>query len=168
MKFLKKWWFWVIIIIIIALVSPEGQKNEETINKNSKVETSKAEEQKTEEISYETSFDWNSKNTKVTTMEFNNGDIDNYTYAVLGIENKKGDLKAGEYTIKTNDNQKSSFLIYVTDKYYENPNDIEETYYYDMIQGLSNSETTVNVTKGQYLYICQSCNGEGKVYVNLK
>lgn len=149
MKIYKKWWFWVGIILIIALIAPTTEtKKEETMN-------------------YLTKYTWDLKDTKTDKVVFYNGE-EEYKYVVLGIENNNKDLKSGEYIFKTNDNSKASFMIYVTDEYYEKPSEIPEKYMYEMVQGFDNSEVTLNLKSGQYLYLCQNYNGQGKIYVNAK
>lgn len=134
----KKWWFWLIIILILG-----------GIGSTMKVEP---------ETKYISKYEWNLNDTKTE---------EDSKYVVLSVENEDGDLESGEYTIKTNDNNKASFVIIITDKYYESIKEIPGTYD-GMVQGFDNSEYTATLNKGNYLYLIQGTNGQGKVIVTKK
>lgn len=145
----KKWWFWVIILLIgLTTFFCQGQVQED--NKK--------------EIKYITHYEWNLTDSKIDSIIPG----DEYKYVVLGVENESKDLKSGEYILKTNDNKYASFVIYVTDEYYEKPSEIPDKYTFNMVQGYDNSEVILNLKIGQYLYLCQGYNGQGKIYVNSK
>ena len=113
-------------------------------------------------------YEWNIKDAKINNDHILN-DKD-YKYVILGVENQNGDLESGEYIIKTNGNKKASFMIYITNEYYESDSDIPETYgaFTAMVQGINNSDYTATLNKGQYLYLVQNANEEGKVIVTKK
>ena len=141
----KKWWFWVIVVLIVgAMIGGTHNK-----------------------VIYRTKYEWNLKDTKISEIKFDNADIEKFKYVVLGVENKESDLESGEYIVKTNDNSQASFIIYVTNKFYEDTSTLPEPYL-GIVQGFDNSELTVELEKGQYLYLLQNPNGQGKVYVNKK
>ena len=145
-KLYQKWWFWVIVAVLIVFgIIGIIMENSE------KVST----EMKTDYIS---KYEWKLKDTKTEDLN---------KYVVLEVENKNGDLESGDYIIKTNDNPKASFTIIVTDQYYEKIADIPGTYD-GMVQGFDESEYEVNLSKGQYLYLIQGTNGQGKVIVTKK
>ena len=112
-----KWWFWVIIILILGGIGS-------TMNVEPKIQ-------------YISKYEWNLKDTKT--------EADN-KYVVLGVENSNGDLEAGEYLIKTNDNSKASFVIIIADKYYETLEEIPGTYD-GMVQGFDKSEYIATLNK---------------------
>lgn len=147
-KFYEKWWFWIIIVVILVAILGGGSM--ETKNVSTNTETSQTQ--------YKNNYEWNLKDTKTN---------NDYKYVVLGVENENGDLESGEYLIKTNNNSKASFVIYVTDQYYEKDTDIPDDYD-GMVQGFDKSECSVNLIKGQYLYLIQNSNGQGKVIVTKK
>lgn len=144
-KITKKWWFWALVILLVMGFGASLKKDK-----------------------YITKYEWKDKDTKTDTVEFDDGSKEEYKYIVLGVENKDKDLESGEYIIKTKDSKKASFMIYVTNEYYENAEDIPDTYTFDMVQGYGVEETTVKLEKGQYLFLLQNYNGEGKVTVNKK
>lgn len=144
-KFYQKWWFWTIIVVLLV-AGIIGGTMEETEKTNSN------------QTHYKTKYEWDLKDAKTN---------NDYKYVVLGIENKDGDLESGEYLIKTNDNSKASFVIYITDQYYESDLEIPNTYD-GMVQGFDKSEYTATLEKGQYLYLVQHSNGQGKVIVTKK
>ena len=80
---------------------------------------------------------------------------------------EEADLETGEYIIKTNDNSQASFIVYVTDEFYEDVSNLPEPYF-GIIQGFDNSELTVKLEKGQYLYLLQNSNGQGKALIEKK
>ena len=140
---IKKWWFWLIIILILGSII--GGINKDNINvKESNI--------------YNSKYEWNYKDAK--TEELNK-------FVVLGIENQNGDLEAGEYTIKTNNNKEASFTIIITNQYYEKISEIPGTYD-GIVQGFDNSEYSTKLIKGQYLYLIQASNGQGKAIVTKK
>lgn len=130
--------WWFWVIIVLVVVAILGGNKTET--------------------KYKTSYQWDYKTAIVE---------EDYKYIILGVENQDNDLEAGEYNIKTNDNSQASFMIYITDKVYEKTTDIPEPYF-GMVQGFDKSELNVKLEKGQYLYIIQNPNGQGKVYVEKK
>lgn len=144
----KKWWVWLIIIIVVGSIAGGRMKKAD--------------------ITHITKYEWNLKDTKKDKIVFDDGTEKEYRYVVLGVENKNNDLKAGEYEISTNENPKTTFMIYITNEYYEKPSEIPDTYEFDMVQGFDSSKITVQLEKGQYLYLCQNYNGQGKIYVNAK
>lgn len=145
-KIFKKWWFGVIIVLVIGFIF--GPKE------NIKGEN------------YILSYTWNLKDTKIdTTIPFDDGTVEEYKYVVLGIENNQKDLKSGKYEISTNENPKATFMIYITNEYYEKPSEIPDTYEFDMVQGFDSSKITVQLEKGQFLYLCQNYNGQGNISV---
>lgn len=144
-KTYKKWWFWIIVVLILGSIAG-GKYN------NSK---------------YKTKYEWNLKDTRTSEIEFDNGDIETFKYVVLGVENQETDLETGEYIVKTNDNSQASFMIYVTNEFYEDVSGLPEPYL-GIVQGFDNSELTVKLEKGQYMYLLQNSNGQGKVYINKK
>lgn len=144
----KKWWFWLIIILVIGSIIGGGTSKNSTM--------------------YITKYEWNLKDTKKDKIVFDDGTEKEYKYVVLGVENKNNDLKSGEYILKTNDNSKASFMIFITNEYYETVSEIPDEYGFDMVQGFNNLEAEINVKSGQYLYLCQNYNGQGKIYVNAK
>ena len=144
----KKWWFWLIIIILIIGILGGGKKQEEKM--------------------YITNYEWNLKDTKKDIAVFDDGLEKEYKYIVLGVENQKNDLEAGTYILKTNNNSQASFMIFITNEFYENASKIPDTYNFDMVQGLDNSEIEISLNKGQFLYLCQNYNGQGKIYVDKK
>lgn len=140
---IKKWWFWLIIILILGSII--GGINKDNINvKESNI--------------YNSKYEWNYKDAK--TEELNK-------FVVLGIENQNGDLEAGEYTIKTNNNKEASFTIIITNQYYEKISEIPGTYD-GIVQGFDNSEYSTKLIKGQYMYLIQASNGQGKAIVTKK
>lgn len=149
----KKWWFWVIVIIILGAIIGGQNKKTETKEENNSP--------------YITKYEWNISDTKTFDFTYSNGDTEQMRYVVLGVENKDKDLQVGEYNIKTDGVDKSSFIIYVTDKYYENANDLPEPYT-DMVQDTNSS--VVKLEKGQYLYLVKASTGSdnGKVFVEKK
>lgn len=159
----KKYWFWIIIgiLFILGIIGVTMEKTEQ-------IETNQVKTNEVKSQSYITGYEWKLKDTKIGQATFNNGSTKNYKYIVLGVENQDNDLESGEYIIKTNDNSKASFMIYITNNYYENIEDISENYYEGMVQGFDKSEISVKLKKGQYLYLCQNYNGQGKVFVNKK
>lgn len=149
-KIYKRWWFWLIIVLVIAFIgSRQGMKQKESSSP------------------YISSYEWNLEDAKTSYLESDLGGSDPYKYVVLGVENKDKDLQAGEYTIKTNSNTKATFMIYIVDTYYKDAKDLPEPYA-DMVQGWDSSTATIKLNKGQYLYLVQSTNGEGKVFVEKK
>lgn len=144
---LDKPWVWIILVIFIIIIG---------VNMN-----------RTKTNKYITKYEWNLKDCKNSEMKFDNEDIKEFKFVVLGVENKDKDLESGEYIIKTNDNSKASFVIYITNEYYEKISDLPEPYY-GMVQGFDKSEFNIKLEKGQYLYLLQNPNGQGKLYVNKK
>lgn len=141
----KKWWVWLIIIIVVGSIAGGRMKKAD--------------------ITHITKYEWNLKDTKKDKIVFDDGTEKEYRYVVLGVENKNNDLKAGEYEISTNENPKATFMIYITNEYYEKPSEIPDTYEFDMVQGFDSSKITVQLEKGQFLYLCQNYNGQGNISV---
>lgn len=147
----KKWWFWVIVVVLLGLIiggqNKRNSQNSPYINK----------------------YEWSLNDVKTTEIVYDNGDIENVSYVVLGVENKDKDLQAGEYTVKTAGDNNSTFIIYVTDKFYEDAKDLPEPYT-DMIQGYNNSTVDIKLNKGQYIYLVKSSTGSenGKVILEKK
>ena len=147
---IKKWWFWIIVILIIGAIAGGQNKKTETKKDNSP---------------YITKFEWNIDNASTFDLKYNNGDIEKTYYYLLEVENKEGDLQAGEYIVKPVNNDKSTFLLNITDKTYEDLNDlpIEDV----MVQ---ENEETIKLEKGQYLYIVKGSTGTnaGKITLEKK
>ena len=147
----KKWWFWVIVVVLLGLIiggqNKRNSQNSPYINK----------------------YEWSLNDVKTTEMVYDNGDIENVSYVVLGVENKDKDLQAGEYTIKTAGDSNATFIIYVTDTYYEDAKDLPEPYT-DMVQGYNNSTAEIKANKGQYIYLVKGSTGSdnGKVILEKK
>ena len=141
----KKWWFWAIVVLIVGSIA--GGKYNKSI--------------------YKTKYEWNLKDTKTSEIKYDNGTTETFKYIVLGVENQEADLETGEYIIKTNDNSQASFIVYVTDEFYEDVSNLPEPYF-GIIQGFDNSELTVKLEKGQYLYLLQNSNGQGKALIEKK
>ena len=144
-KIYKKWWFWVIVILVIGVIAGGQAKK----NNNSSP--------------YITKYEWNLADTKTFEMDFD-GETVTTPYVLLEVENKDGDLQAGEYNVKSNDS-KSTFLLNITDKTFADLNNLP--YPDEMIQG---SEKTIKLEKGQYLYIVKGTTGSesGKIILEKK
>lgn len=160
-EFYRKKWFWILMsfILILACIGGIQEKTKET---NKQEDT-----QFIDNFKYIMKYQWNIKDAKDGIMVFDDGTKEEYKYVILGVENVEGDLQSGEYVIKTNDNPKASFVVYVVDKYYDSDLDIPNAYE-GIVQGFNHSEITVKLNKGQYLYLVQHYNGQGLVYVNKK
>lgn len=147
----KKWWFWVIVVVLLGLIiggqNKRNSQNSPYINK----------------------YEWSLNDVKTTEIVYDNGDIENVSYVVLGVENKDKDLQAGEYTVKTAGDNNATFIIYVADRYYEDAKDLPEPYT-DMVQGYNNSTAEIKANKGQYIYLVKGSAGSdnGKVILEKK
>lgn len=144
---IKKWWFWLIVILVIGvIVGSQGRKAE---NKSP----------------YVTKYEWNNENSYVHYAEFDNGSTIPVHYVILEVENKEGDLQAGEYKVKA-PKEESIFLLTKTDKKYEN---FEELPAYDiMLPNLDKTEDTITLEKGQYLYIEKNSTGNNTGTITLE
>lgn len=123
----KKWWVWLIIIIAVGSIAGGRMKKAD--------------------ITHITKYEWNLKDTKKDKIVFDDGTEKEYRYVVLGVENKNNDLKAGEYVLKTNENSQALFMIFITNEYYETVSEIPDEYDFDMVQGLNNLETEIDLKK---------------------
>lgn len=150
----KKWWFWLIILVIIGLIAGGQQKRQEKEANNSP---------------YITKYEWTQNDVKYSEIMYDNGETEYPAYVVLGCENKDKDLQAGEYTIRTSGDDKATFIIYITDEFYEDAKDLPEPYT-DMVQGFNNSTADVKLNKGQYIYLVKGSTGSdnGKVVIERK
>lgn len=142
----KKWWFWVIILVIIGLIAG-GQQKKQANNSP-----------------YITNYEWTQTDAKYSEMMYDTGEIESMPYVVLGCENKDKDLQAGEYTVRTSGDDKATFVIYVTDKYYEDAKDLPEPYT-DMVQGFNNNTVDIKLNKGQYIYFVKGSTGSNAAKV---
>lgn len=150
-KLVKKWWFWVIVILLIGGIAGSQSKKQEVNNSP-----------------YISKYEWNINETKTYDMKYGTGDVEQVHYVLFGVENKDGDLQAGEYKVWTNNVDKSVFLLTVVDKEY---NDLMELPVQDlMIPEFEKTEDTIKLEKGQYLYIEKGSTGSdaGKVYLEKK
>ena len=141
----KKWWFWIIMVLIVGSIA--GGKYNKSI--------------------YKTKYEWNLKDTKTSETKYDNGDIETFKYVVLGVENQVNDLESGEYIIKTNDNSQASFIVYITNEFYKDISNLPEPYL-GMVQGFDKSSLEIKLEKGQYIYLLQNSNGQGKALVEKK
>ena len=143
-KLVKKWWFWLIVVLVAAILFCSPRPKEESNNSP-----------------YISKYEWNMNNTQTYEADF---DLDKETlhYVLLEIENKEGDLQAGEYKVRTDGSNNSTFLINVTDKKYDDLNELPLDI---MVQ--DNSPETIKVDKGQYVYIVKGTTGtdNGKVFL---
>lgn len=149
----KKWWFWVIILAIIGLIAGGQQKrNQETNNSP-----------------YISKYEWTQTDAKYSEIMYDTGEIESMPYVVLGCENKDKDLQAGEYEVRTSGDNAATFIIYVTDKYYDDAKDLPEPYT-DMVQGFNNSTADIKLNKGQYIYFVKGSTGsdDAKVIIEKK
>lgn len=141
---IKKWWFWLIVVLIAAILFCSLRPKEESNNSP-----------------YISKYEWNMSNTQTYEADF---DLDKETlhYVLLEVETKEGDLQAGEYKVRTDGSDKSTFLINVTDKKYDDLNELPLDI---MVQ--DNSPETIKVEKGQYVYIVKGTTGtdNGKVFL---
>lgn len=150
----KKWYFWlIIIVIIIVIANNQTKKNETKEDSNSSP--------------YSTKYEWKNEDVKSSEIIYDNGDIETVSYIVLPIESKEKDLQSGTYEFKTSEDDKATFIIYITDKLYEDAADLPEPYT-AMIQGSKSTE--LKLEKGQYLYIVKGSTGtgNGKIIIEKK
>ena len=135
---IKKWWFWLIVVIVLVIIV--GGQNKKTESNSP----------------YINKYEWNNENSSIHYVEYENGTTMPVHYVVLGVENKDGDLQAGEYKVRV-PKEESIFLLTKADKEYKN---IEELPAYDiMLPDLDKTEETITLEKGQYLYIEKSSTG---------
>ena len=143
-KLVKKWWFWLIVVLVAVILFCSPRPKEESNNSP-----------------YISRYEWNMSNTQTYEADF---DLDKETlhYVVLEVETKENDLQAGEYKVRTDGSDKSTFLINVTDKKYDDLNELPLDI---MVQ--DNSPETIKVEKGQYVYIVKGTTGtdNGKVFL---
>lgn len=148
----KKWFIPIVVILfILGIIGIITEQKESTMDSS---------------VHYINSYEWKLKDTKETKIKFNNGDEEMCKYVVIGVENKSNDLESGKYVIQTNDNKEASFMIYVSSTIEENI--IPEDDYVGMVQGFDHSKVDVELKKGQYLYIVQNYNKQGKVLITKK
>lgn len=146
--FYKKWWFIALVVIVVIGAAVGGTTPQDTTNSTPKQDTTTSTK---EDNNYKTELEWALDSNYMIKVEDSSFDGDV--------------IKAGKYRFYPNNVssfEKGEMIkegtpivwdIYISKNEYKNNNDLKEDEYVGSVGGLEKDELTIDVEKGDYIYI---------------
>lgn len=146
--FYKKWWFIALVVIVVIGAAVGGTTPQDTTNSTPKQDTTTSTK---EDNNYKTELEWALDSNYMIKVEDSSFDGDV--------------IKAGKYRFYPNNVssfEKGEMIeegtpivwdIYISKNEYKNNNELKEDEYVGSVGGLEKDELTIDVEKGDYIYI---------------